>query len=68
MKVSEAKTKICPFMSGADTSYPYVLCLCDRCMAWVYTKVREADIINGKVKMSKIEEDEKHGYCKRIGK
>lgn len=60
MKISEAKEKFCPFQRQ--------FCLCGDCMAWVYTKVREADIINGKVKMSKIEEDEKHGYCKRIGK
>ena len=48
MKISEAKTKICPFMSGLGSGvspsgdflidFEPVKCICGGCMAFVYTK------------------------------
>lgn len=57
MKVSEAKEKICPFMSdntmGRDYNGNYngvSYCVCSDCMAWVYTKeVKHDDIIETKI-------------------
>ena len=46
MKVSEAKIKICPFMTGDDNSKPYVYCLCEKCMAWEWTSVQTNEILN----------------------
>ncbi len=43
MKVSEAKTKICPFIERVEVSgewheHKNILCSCGDCMAWKYTK------------------------------
>ena len=86
MKVSEAKTKVCPFISNIlpaeDDGFQYgwkVNCTCGDCMAWEYTKEYEVqafrddehdiDLSNGlKPKFGKeLPEDEKEGYCKRLG-
>ena len=102
MKVSEAKGKVCPFIAqmGEDSSgftvfSKHINCICEDCMAWVYTK--EEDIIieewverygkpsekdnvtsvylgEGTYKHQKVtnkgtlKENEKEGYCARIGK
>ena len=54
MKNSEAVTKICPFMSEFDRS---VKCKTCNCMAW-------ENIPKGR----DVKENEKEGYCKRLGK
>lgn len=56
MKVSEAKTKICPFMTRGENSQHYVYCKCEKCMAWICLKTKE------------LEENEKCGYCEMIKK
>ena len=51
MKVSEAKTKVCPFIQDAIFTSPEgtmgtfnvpqnITCICGDCMAWVYTKTK----------------------------
>jgi len=41
MKVSEAKEKVCPFMSTSGINHVLLetLCVCGNCMAWEYTKI-----------------------------
>ena len=55
MKVSEAKTKICPFIEnkGKDVTYSdfrdvpkNIHCLCEKCMAWEWTSVQTNEILN----------------------
>lgn len=66
MKNSEAKTKFCPFIEnkGKDVTYSdfrdvpkNIHCLCERCMAWENTSFG-----------TNIKEEDKEGYCKRLGK
>ena len=67
MKVSKAKTKVCPFMSdntiGRDVYGKYnavSYCICGDCMAWVYTIEYEYSL------NEELKEDDKEGYCKRL--
>lgn len=57
MKNIEAVTKICPFITNGDSIMPYVLCLCEKCMAWENTSFG-----------TNIKDDDKEGYCKRLEK
>ena len=80
MKVSEAKKKICPFMSYQERSLHELYnttCVCGDCMAWEYTKqVSDRETIQSTVKKGDITysvnnpkpliEDDKEGYCKRL--
>lgn len=74
---SEAKTKICPFMSQNHD----INCICENCMAWESTryskkeKVKVAELQSDNTWIEKEEiievplEKEKHeGYCKRLEK
>ena len=72
MKVSEAKTKVCPFINPASKDvYLYTnddgidvttkvsvgqKCICDNCMAWEWYAGEEDE-----------DYDLKEGYCKRLG-
>ncbi len=67
MKVSEAKTKVCPFMEVFiyDGSVVFETgelknsyCVCGDCMAWVWTDNREVDRSIGL--------NHGEGYCKRL--
>ena len=57
MKNIEAVTKICPFITNGDSRMPYVLCLCEKCMAWENTSFG-----------TNIKDEDKDGYCKRLEK
>lgn len=79
MRVEEAKTKICPFMSTDNGEYDYVKCKTSECMAWVTTKTihdtltDKIAVDNGNGTMSvknvpmQLEHKDQEGYCKRIG-
>ena len=82
MKVSEAKTKVCPFISlGRINIRPDTLeyestngfsnCICGDCMAWVYTKTKTCGIKKEWLAQPEdykgLPENEKEGYCSRIG-
>ncbi len=70
MKVSKAKKKICPFMSGVvqsemfHTELTEVCCVGGDCMAWKYTKTHNADGQGNDT--HKLDEDDKEGYCKKL--
>ena len=68
MKVSEAKEKVCPFMSdsldidlgsGYAQKGNYSKCICGDCMAWQYID---------EMTKSDCRHETEDGYCKRIGK
>jgi len=69
MKVSEAKEKVCPFMSTGFAADTYTLsdgmsaikikCICNDCMAWEY--IDDCDD-----NYNELPEDEKTGYCRRL--
>lgn len=70
MKASEAKQKVCPFMSnvvildGIDETIEKLStanCICNDCMAWECTE--EWEYRNGQ----KYKPVKDTGYCKRIG-
>lgn len=69
MKVSEAKEKICPFMSdntmGRDYNGDYngvSYCVCGDCMAWVYTKENKTK----EEQLSILNDEEKRYYKETI--
>lgn len=71
MTVAQAKTKVCPFTFDTEKSN----CICSGCMAWEYMREYEGEIFECCGLLKYIEdvnkplpEDEKQGYCKRIGK
>ena len=68
MKASEAKTKVCPFISNIlpaeDDGFQYgwkVNCICGDCMAWEYTKKYLYKDLNEKNKQN-IKDYEKKGF------
>ena len=70
MKTSEAKTKVCPFMSVNNpevTGYTY--CVCGYCMAWkwkeTYEKKTSIQICNEKFSLPKEGGWKSLGYDKR---
>ncbi len=65
VKVSEAKTKICPFMSGqvgnsVDVGTEFQLCICVDCMAWQFTDEYS--------NIPEVDYETEQGYCKRLSK
>ena len=78
MKVSEAKTKVCPFMSvgfvadaGDFRSGALVeqTCICGDCMAWEFTDSGVyTDEDYGHYTGDKIPNEKREGYCKRLEK
>ena len=81
MKVSEAKTKVCPFIQyqyDQTDKLSNINCICGECMAWVTTKTHEqienkASDSSAKVtSMSRyrdgeeLSEDNKEGICLRL--
>lgn len=85
MKVSEAKTKVCPYLSQGMLE---LKCICSDCMAWEYTKIVSDNILNVneikeeyreyipnnaitlfgvRLEREDLNEDDKEGYCKRLG-
>ena len=68
MKIQEAKTKICPFMSNAvvrskdwftnKSSLSASTCLADKCIAWEFNTKITADL--------ETVESTTDGYCKRL--
>lgn len=78
MRVSEARTKVCPFMTdneGFHTGVP-IKCICGDCMAWEYTKTNtgfndlseeEKSQIPAPDKLWRnLPEGKKEGYCMRL--
>ena len=73
MKVSEAKTKVCPFQGNMVDAF----CICGDCMAWQYTLTHtiraSTNYKEGIAYENSVYEDEeliensKEGYCKRLG-
>lgn len=66
MTVQDAKTKVCPFMSGClsnehHAGFYEVKCVASNCMAWIHTDIKT---LNGK---SVNNEATNTGYCLRIG-
>ena len=83
MKVSEAKEKVCPFMSNSqdiDLGNGYVQkghyskCICGDCMAWQFQELKELVEFSTKGNRTKgsifvdCDHESEHGYCRRIGK
>ncbi len=67
VKVSEAKTKVCPFIAemGEDASgytrfSMHKKCICSECMAWQFTD-EYSDI-------PEVDYETEQGYCKRLSK
>lgn len=79
MLVTEAKEKVCPFMSivgvfeGSQELWEQS-CICGGCMAWQYTKsvkrhvgsFRGVDMFSNVDTKEKTNEETDQGYCKRI--
>ncbi len=78
MKVSKAKTKVCPFMSvgfAADTpelrsgGLIEITCVCGDCMAWQFTeekeKITEPGQMNRRI-MRNTASQTQEGYCRRL--
>jgi hypothetical protein len=69
MTFSDAKFKVCPFMSARLNDFNKVRCLVSDCMAWVTTKTHES--LPSDSALYDIEGDElplmkKEGYCKLL--
>lgn len=74
MLVSEAETKVCPFMSnhvndGMDTIFAEQNCITNECIAWENIRIPEPILPPQEIENAdELPEDEKYGFCQRLRK